>query len=243
MALFYRGCRLGSWFDFGSCSRSAVDRPPGTTREIAALLRAWKAPLLQQDGGHCVRYCDWLRNHWVDALPVWLAPRGKLDGPCGFEWPAPDLSSVWLGVVGELLLGALPNPNEESAGNLVEALAPGANGIQAIGEAVLKIVDVCPILAARVAKIYLAELVSTAERQAFFNLMLAFPEVSNHTDRIEEIARIHGNRDGFWLQQTVPNLHAIEQTGPQTIPHAYRLLSKSKDYRFYALGRWLREIR
>lgn len=242
VALFFRGFRLGSWFDFGSSSRIAVEKPPGTVSETAALLRAWKAPLLQEDGEHFERYCEWLEAHWVEILPVWLST-DTLKGPAAFEWPSTPLSSNWLGVVAELLLGALPSPTEESTGELVEALAPGAKGAQAIGAAVWRIADVCPILAARVARVFLQEFVIPGDRQAFFNLILGCPDLSTSEERAEEIGKTHGNRDGFWLQTTVPTLRSIEQGGHSEIPHAYRLLAKSKDYRMYALGRWLREIR
>jgi len=241
VALFFRGFRLGSWFDFGSSSRIAVEKPPGTASETAALLRAWKAPLLQEDGGHFERYCEWLEAHWVEILPVLLST-DTLKGPAGFEWPSVPLSSNWLGVVAELLLGALPAPTGESAGELVEALAPGAKGAQAIGAAVWRIADACPILAARVARVFLKEFVTHGERQAFFNLILRGADLSTSEERAEEIGKTHGNRDGFWLQTTVPSLCSIEQGGHSAIPHAYRLLAKSKDYRMYALGRWLREI-
>lgn len=243
IALFYRGCRLGSWFDFSSISRAILDHPPGDPKQVAAMLRIWKAPLLQEDGGHRSRYVEWLKNHWVSALPVWLAAKDEnLAGPSGYSWPAPDLSSGWLGVVSDLLLEALPKPTEESASELVETLVPNAKGINAIGAAVWKIADVCPILTALVAKLYLNEFVTTRERESFFKLILGFPELSNDEERAEKIAREQGNRDAFWLHQTVPSLQSIEERGAAAIPHAYRLHTKSKHYRLYALGRWLREI-
>lgn len=241
-ALFYRGFRLGSWFDFGSSSRIALENPPGGVPETAALLRAWKAPLLQEDGGHFGRYCEWLRENWVEILPVWLSSN-PLKGPAGFVWPATTLSSNWLGVITELLFRTLPIPTADSAAKLVEALAPGTEGVQAIGAAVWKIADVCPIFAVRVARVFLDEFVTFADRQTFFKLILGCPDLSINDDMVEEIGRTHGNRDGFWLRQTIPSLRSIEQGGQFEFPHAYRLLAKSKDYRMYALGRWLREIR
>lgn len=242
VALFFRGFRLGSWFDFRSSSRIAVEKPPGAVSETAALLRAWKAPLLQEDGGHFGCYCEYLGEHWVEILPVWLST-DTLKGPAGLEWPSPPLSSNWLGVVSELLLCALPRPTEKSAGELVEALASGKHGMHAIGAAVWRIADACPILAVRVARVFLKEFVTNGDRQAFFNLILGCTELSTGEEREDEIGKVHGNRDGFWLRQTLPTLQSIEEKGPAVIPHAYRLLSKCKDYRLYALGRWLREIR
>jgi hypothetical protein len=220
-----------------------VDKPPGNPKEVAALIRAWKAPVLQRDGDHYARYCEWTKNHWVDALPIWLAKDGQMHGPSDFAWNVPQQSSDWFGTVGDLLLGCLPDPSGESAGNLVESLAPGMRGMNAIGQAIWQIVEVCPILAVRVARVFINEFVTPRERQQFFTLMLGFSELSTSDERAEEIGRIHGNRDGFWLQQTIPDLHAIHQNGPEAIPHAYRLLAKSQDYRHYALGRLLQQIR
>lgn len=242
VALLYRGVRLGSWFDFSSSSHAAVQHAPEDVSYIAALLRAWKAPLLQEDGGNFMRYCDWLREHWVKILPVWLST-DALIGPDEFEWPAPSLSRNWLAVVGEFLLHALPVPTVEAAGEIVEALAPNCGGANAIGTAVWRIAEGCPLLAARVTRIYLDEFVSAKERQAFFNLILACPDLAVTEDRADEIGKIHGNRDGFWLASTVPPLNSIEDGEYPEMSHAYRLLSKSREYRLYALGRWLREIR
>jgi len=145
--------------------------------------------------------------------------------------------------VGELLLNALPIPDSESAAKIVEALSPGAQGIQALGGAVWRIAEVCPILAARVVRSYLQEFTSSSERASFFNLILACPDLDISEDRADEIGKTHGNRDGFWLQTTVPSLQSIENNGAPVTNHAYRLLSKSKEYQLYALGRWLREIK
>jgi hypothetical protein len=145
--------------------------------------------------------------------------------------------------VSEFLFARLPVPNDKTANELVESLVPGMRGANAIGSAVWKLAEVCPILAARVARIYLKQFVTTAERLLFFQQFLAIPELSITDERAEEIARKHGNRDGFWLETTVPTLRAIEKNGIAAIPYAYRLLSKTMDYRLFALGRWLREIR
>lgn len=60
--------------------------------------------------------------------------------------------------------------------------------------------------------------------------------------RSEELGRIHGNRDGYWLESTVPVLAEIDRLGEEAISPAFRLLSKSRDYRCFAFGRWLRSI-
>jgi hypothetical protein len=257
VALFYRGVRLGSWFDFGSNSRIAIEKPPGSVPETAALLRAWKAPLLQEDGGHFSRYAEWLGQNWSVILPVWLST-GLLRGPDSMEWPAPSLSVDWLGLVAELLLAAMPMPTDESTGQLVELLAPHASGIEALNAAMFTILDVCPILAARITKCYLDEFASNSQKQLFhaqIPYVIAnelsiinrnrFGNNANVAEdhQAEEIARSIGERDGYWLEQTIPSLHLIEHNGRAAISQAYRFLSKRKDYKLYALKRWLSEIR
>jgi hypothetical protein len=158
-------------------------------------------------------------------------------------WQMPQMTIHWQAAVNELLTASLPIPDEQSASEIVEALAPNATGTNALGSALWMLADVCPILAARVSRIFLREFMKPAERQMFFNLMLACSDLSVSDERADEIGRIHGNRDGFWLQSTVPMLAALEKPTGVEIPRAYRLLSKGKDYRLYALGRWLREIR
>jgi len=241
VALSFRGARLGSWFDF-RWSHSLSETLPGSIPETAAMLRAWKAPFLQEEGANFERVAAWFEEHWVKILPIWTT-QAKVVGPDGVTWPMPRASVGWIAVVSEFLLSRLPTPDDETAKELVESLAPGMGGANAIGSAVWKLAEVCPILAARVARIYLKQFVKPAERLLFFQQFLAIPELSITDERAEEIARKHGNRDGYWLETTVPSLRAIEQNGIAAIPYAYRLLSKTTDYRLFALGRWLREIR
>lgn len=241
VALSFRGARLGSWFDF-RWSHGLSEKLPGSIPETAAMLRAWKAPFLQEEGENFERVASWFEEHWLKILPIWITSTVAV-GPDGATWPMPRATVGWMAVVSEFLLSCLPAPDDESAGELVGTLAPGMEGANAVGSAVWKIADVCPILAARVARIYLNEYVNTAERNLFFQQFLAIPELSITDQRAEEVARMHGNRDGFWLETTVPSLRTIEETGLKAIPYAYRLLSKSMDYRLFALGRWLREIR
>lgn len=240
VALEFRGVRLGSWFDYKTWSQAAVNSPPGDLAATAAMLRAWKSPLLQNEGDHFRRIVAWLSAHWVEVLPVWLASDHQT-GPDGKPWQMLAMTTHWQAAVNELLTAALPVPDDQSAGLLVEALVPNVSGVEALGQALWKLADACPILAARVARIYLKEFVKPAARQMFFNLMLACPDLSISDERAEEIGKIHGNRDGVWLQQTVPSLTSISSGGSAAIKRPYRLLSKSKDYRLYALGRWLRD--
>lgn len=241
VALSFRGARLGSWFDF-RWSHCLSEKLPGSIPETAAMLRAWKAPFLQKEENHFDRVAVWFGKHWLRILPVWIN-LNEVPGPDGVAWPMPRATIGWMAVVSEFLLDCLPATDGESAGELVTTLSPGMEGANAIGSAVWTIAEFCPILAARVARTYLSEFVKPQERSLFFQQFFALSELLTTDARAEEIARRHGNRDGFWLETTVPTLAAIEQTGPAALPHAYRLLSKSKDYRLYALGRWLREIR
>jgi hypothetical protein len=241
VALTFRGARLGSWFDF-RWSNCLSEKLPGSIPETAAMLRAWKAPFLQEEGGNFERIVAWFEEHWLKILPIWIT-QAKVTGPDGVPWPMPRATVGWMAVVSEFLLACLPSPDDESTEELVRVVAPGMGGANAIGSAVWKMADVCPILAARVARIYLNEFVKTAERNLFFQQFLAIPELATTDARAEEVARMHGNRDGFWLETTVPTLQTIEQTGLKALPYAYRFLSKSMDYRLFALGRWLREIR
>lgn len=242
VALEFRGTRLGSWFDPHTWSDAAMNVSVGDPSRIAAMLRAWKAPLLQNEGNHFKNIVAWLSANWAEVLPVWLASDPQT-GPDGDPWQMPKMTTHWQAAVNELLTAVLPTPNYQSASKVVEALVPNATGANALGTALWMLADVCPILAARVSRIYLREFVKPAERQMFFNLMLACADLSVSDERADEIGKIHGNRDGFWLQRTVPTLAAVAQPTGVEIPRAYRLLSKSKDYRLYVLGRWLREIR
>lgn len=242
VALEFRGVRLGSWFDHRSWSEAAVKAPPGTPAWTAAMLCAWKAPLLQSEGSHFQNMVDWIGTHWVELLPVWLASRQQ-KGPGGTKWKVPEMTTHWPAVVNELLTAVLPAPDDQTARSTVQALAPGAGGADALGCALWKLVDVCPILAARIARVYLNNFVPPADQQRLLTIMLACPDFSVSDERAVEIGKIHGNRDDFWLRQTVPTLAGIDERGTEATNGPYRLLSKTKVYRLYALGRWLREIR
>jgi hypothetical protein len=242
VALEFRATRLGSWFDPHTWSDAAVNASLGEPHRTAAMLRSWKAPVLQNEGNHFKNIVAWLRTHWAEVLPVWIALEQQT-GPDGMPWQMPQMTIHWQATVNELLTASLPSPDVQRASEVVEALAPKASGANALGIALWKLADVCPILAARVARIYLNELVTAADRQLFFSRILACPDLSVGDGRADELGTIHGNRDGFWLQKTVPTLNSIDQTGSSAIPRPYRLLAKTQDYRFFALGRWLREFK
>ncbi len=240
-AVTFRGTCLGSWFDHSNWTSTMEQYGLSTVAETAAMLRAWKAPVLKMEGSHVDRVANWLTENWVEILPVWMA-----DGPVAFsngrKWQMPSNKGTWAAVLGELLCDAKIVPNTDTVGEFVDALQPKLKGVPAIGSAMWKIADCCPAFAARVVKIYLDEFVTGPDRIAFFNQALALPGFSNSDERAEELGIIHGRRDGYWLRQTVPSFAAIQTRGRHALGRSYRLLAKSSDYRHYALGHWLREI-
>ena len=241
VALTFRGTCLGSWFDHLTWSKAIAGNGIGSIEETAAMLRTWKAPILKTEGGHVERVTRWMGEHWAAILPVWLAS-GSIEFSTGRDWNVPSPDANWSSVIGDLVMEANPLPDAAAVGDLVEALAPGARGIMAVGNVMWKIAEVCPILAAQVVKVYLDEFVKDSDRKSFFGQILALPDFSNSDERAEELGIIHGRRDGYWLQQTVPLLAAIKTNGRAVVGRSYRLLAKSSAYRLYALGRWLREI-
>jgi hypothetical protein len=243
VALEFRSTRLGSWFDPHSWSDPEVLKALGEPAQVAAMLRAWKAPILQNEGNHLRNVAAWLTANWHKILPVWLAPgEQQQSGPDGKLWPMPAINVHWQAALNELLTASLPSPDSQTSAAIVAGLCSGSTGVNALGGAVWRLAEICPILAARVSRVYTRELLIPKERQMFFDCMLATRDLAATEEREDEIGRMHGNRDGFWLRTTVPHLDLLDNAHAN-IPRAYRLLSKSQDYRLYALGRWLREIR
>lgn len=236
LALTYRGTRLGAWFDHESWSAAVIKSCPASLESTAALLRDWKAPLLKKDGDHFRNVSTWFLQHYARVLPVWLGASNV--GAIGI--PA---NESWFSAVNDVLTETLPVPTDETAADLVERLAPNASGVSALGTAMWRLVEVCPILTARIVKLFLEEFVTPAARNAFLTPLLALDEFVDTEERAQDIARRHGDRDSYWLMQTVPTLAAITQHAQNAIRRPYRLLSKTREYRYYALGRWLREIR
>ncbi len=241
VALTFRGARLGAWFDHASWSIELVKTPPTSVEAAAAMLRAWKAPVLKEDGDHFQRMIAWLSENYVRILPVWLAQASQ-QGPAGNMIEMPPRNESWNSTLNDLMTEALPMPDAEAAGELVGRLVPHAKGFDALGSAMWTLTEACPILAAQVVKVYLEQFVPNAHRQAFLAPMLAHRDLQDTDERAEELGKKHGNRDGYWLRQTVPNLAEIRLHRQSAVLRPYRLLSKSKEYRDYALGRWLREI-
>jgi hypothetical protein len=126
---------------------------------------------------------------------------------------------------------------------MISILAPDLNGVDALGSAVFKIAEeACPILAARIAKKYFANYAEINEKNKLIDAALTFRELNISDDRADEIGKLHGNRDGYWLRSTIPLLNGDDLTPVFSNFHAYRLLSKNRSYRFYALGRFLKQI-
>ncbi len=231
LSLFYEGTCVGSWFDFESWSIAVINNNYIPTPEMAKLVMEWKAPILQENGDHYHRITSWVFDNWVKVLPIWL--RDSQNGQ----------TRKWRLAVNELLLQSLPIPDAESADEVVEGLKdPGTEGVHALGSAVWKLVAVCPIITVRIVRIYTAEYFTNPDKQFFFACFLNLPEMDVSENRAEVLGRIHGNRDGRWLESTVPTLSNIDHLGEAAITPAFRLLSKSRDYRCYTLGRWLRAI-
>jgi hypothetical protein len=114
-------------------------------------------------------------------------------------------------------------------------------GLEALGTAFWRLAEGCPILAARVALAYMDEFTTAPQQQRFLTLFRAHPDLEISDDRSEDLGKILGERDSYWLRQTVPSLADILERGASAIPYAYRLLVKNEAYRLYALGRWIRE--
>ena len=240
--LSFRRARIGSWFDF-RWSHCLMREQSLVVSEIAAVIRAWKAPLLQEDAGNFDRVSSWFAEHWWEVLPVWLS-EGSVAGPDGTQWIVPSrIPEGWGSVLRILLMEPFPVLGDEIVGVLVESLAPTETGIQAIGSALFKMADACPILAARVTRIYLEEFVTHGEKSRFLEMLFALSIFAVSESRAEEIARRHGDLDGVWvMEHAIPSLRQMEEEGAAAVPHPYKFLSNSKDFRQFALGKWLREI-
>ncbi len=240
-ALEFRGECIGSYFDSRSWSVAINDSPPGTAAQVAVMLRAWKAPLL--DASLSVNLCPWLRNNLSSVIPAFsISPAGtRQSGPGGGEWKISQDGS-WQSAVNELLTIALPVPDTECARSLVEHFFPGPPNTESLGAVLCwHLAPLCPILAARVVRSYLA-LFPRTERQKFFNMPGINGLFSAKDDRAEEIGREIVNRDGNWVKQTVPDLASIDQLGTRAIRQPYRILATNEKYRRYALGHWMSEI-
>jgi len=241
VALFFRGVRLGSWFDWDSAALAVINAPEHKASEIAAVLRIWHAPLLSENMGARDSLRKWFTEYWPDVLPVWLSSQ-PVRGSSGFLWSA-NLSEKWNHVVNDFFILCLPAPSADSASQIISMLAPDLNGINAFGCAIFKLAeDACPIFAARITKKYFDNYLNNKDKNTFIQRALALTEMNISDDRADEIGKIHGNRDGYWLSSTIPSLNGDELTPRFSNFHAYRLLSKNRSYRLYAFGRFLSQM-
>ena len=241
LCLSFRGTRIGTWFDHYTWSQAVINFPAERIEAAAALLRAWKAPILKQDGEHFQKISKWLAEHYARIIPVWLAKSAQ-PSPNGDTMEMPRLSEAWCSAVNELLTESLPVPDGEAASALVSRIAIGRSGIDGVGNAMMGLLEVCPILAANVVKVFLKEKVSPLERANFLKGIQQYPFFIVSEQRAEEIGFKFGNRDGAWLSTTVPRLASIHEKHDKVLKQAYRLLVKNSEYRNYAFGRWIPEL-
>lgn len=248
LALFYHGARLGSWFDSHKWSGAMLKPDAASPAEIAALLRVWKAPLLHEQGttNHQIAVVTWLRREWSSVLPVWLATSGQLQGPADEVWPCLPLTDHWKEAVQSLLIEALPRPEPESCWDFVKMIAKDCRGqatFDLLGAAVMDLWDVCPLLANRVLEAGLKAYPAGKKAVTASALLGPLQALSPCSDKIaDELASKHNGRDGGWLRACIPSLHELNQPH-RTLPLAYRRLAMNPEFRKFAFGTWLQEIR
>lgn len=248
VALFYQGIRLGSWFDSHKWSAVMLKPEAAAAPEMAALLRVWKTPLLHGHGtvNHRAAVVAWLRREWRGVLPVWLASSGQLKGPVDEVWSCPQLSDHWKEAVQSLLCEALPRPESENCWDFIRLIA-GDHALQArgdlLGAVALDLRDFCPLLAARVLESALKTATTSPDAVNVPLLFARLQALNLCTDRIaDELASRHGDRDGVWLRSCIPSFYELNQLH-RPLPLAYRRLAMNSEFRRFAFGTWLQEIR
>lgn len=248
LALFYQGNRLGSWFDSQKWSGVMLKPDAASVAEMAALLRVWKAPLLHEQGttSHRAAVAAWLRREWQEVLPVWLATNGRLQGPEDKMWPCPTLADHWKEAVQSLLSESLPKPEPETVlafinkvtGSCAEQITPDD-----LGRVVMDLSAVCPLLAVRILEVSIKTMPAPARVAAASTLLSPLLGLNPCNDQIaDELASKHGGRDGVWLRSCIPSFHELSQPH-RNLPLAYRRLAMNSEFRKFAFGVWLQEIR
>lgn len=248
VALFYEGARLGSWFSSSRWSNALLHFPPGEPMEMAAFLRVWKAPVLQSVGvdDHRTQVVAWLKNHWMTILPIWTVSKGIFKSPGMEQTPVPDSQDEWKRTVHALMNDLQPSIRPEHINDFVGAMSSACSSPSAddrLGYCVMELAEVAPILAAKtMAAALQSPLVFSlkASGKAFVAQMRAFFPCREETAM--EIARRHGNRDSDWLRKSIPSLQSLDGEN-KPLPLSYRRLSGSDEYRKFAIGVWLEEIR
>ncbi|GEP43112.1 hypothetical protein BGE01nite_24030 [Brevifollis gellanilyticus] len=249
VALLYEGTRLGSWFSSTRWSSALLLYPPADPMQMAALLRVWKAPLLQSvgDENHRSNVVAWLHEHWVKVLPVWLASRGVFIFPGIEQTPVTWLDDEWKNVVHTLLNDAGLVPSTSGAWDFLEFVTRSQFD-QPVNDITLYLcfrdtLAEYPLFAARLLVATLrSSCVSNLKekgRSVILQMQRGFPCLE---ETAMEIARRHGNRDSGWLRRSIPSLQSLEGEN-KTLPLSYRRLSGSEEFRKFAFGVWLEEIK
>ncbi len=247
VALFYCGERLGSWFCGTKWSRLMLKEGAANPAHLAALFRIWKAPLMQSEGdeNHRANVVGWLRKHWQTVLPIWLASKVAIEGPGGEQWFAPAPCNHWLEVLQSLIDEVQPRPDPLTVAPLVESMSsrcPSNRIEDRLGFTIMGLYEVSPLLAARTLDGYLRNHGAQLGQQGrgVLNLLNgAFPCTDTKAD---ELARHHGGRDGTWLRASIPGLHELNNLA-RPLPLSYRRLATNLEFRRFALGVWIQEIR
>jgi hypothetical protein len=248
VALLYEGTRLGSWFSSTRWSSALLLYPPADPMQMAALLRVWKAPLLQSvgDENHRSNVVAWLHEHWMKVLPVWLASDGFFTAPGMEQTPVPRLDDEWKRVVHALMTDLQPSIRPDQVSCFVDDLAASSSNDKRedrLGFCLLALADVSPFLAARtLTAAFQSPFVSNLRAAGKHVLALMRACFSCREETATEIALRHGNRDSDWLRKSIPSLQSLEGE-KKPLPLAYRRLSGSEEFRKFAFGVWLEEIR
>lgn len=247
LVLLYQGERLGSWFDGLKWSGVMLRAGAAEPAQMAAQLRVWKAPMLQEQGDvhHRDKVAAWLKENWMTVLPVWVAGRGALKGPGDEIWPCPKASDDWKSAVQSLLAEIMPRPSPESAWSLIDSLISGSplNSLEnKLGYAIRECADYCPLLAVR---LLIAALQAPEAKQlqgqgsgVLHLLQIAYPCTEAEAD---QLALRYGKRDGKWLGRSIPSLHQLDPPNSQ-LPLPYRRLASQSEFRKFAFGVWVQKI-
>jgi len=246
LILVFRGERLGSWFDNIRWSSQMLAQKAAEPKLMAALLRCSKAPILHAMGenNHRLKVQAWLCKHWQEVLPVWLLPKGSTIVLEGMTFIVPA-DEHWLEAVNTLLCDIQPLPDADTILSFIDKLAARLNNEslhQRIGSAVMDLAEVCPLLAARMFRTCLQNYSESLPNGGKDLLLQLIRLYSSNDGKAEELARNYGNRDDAWLRSTVRTLKDLD-TSVGLLPSSYCKLAKNSEYRKFALGIWLQEIR
>lgn len=248
IALFYERHCLGSWFSNSRWSQALFRSPCAEPAQMAGLLRVWKAPVLLSAGGedHRSQVVSWLRDHWMTVLPIWMLKKGFLSAPGMEQTPVPVLDDEWKRVVHALLNDLQPSIGPDQVQSLVAVISSECSSPNAgdrLGYCLLELAEVAPLVAARTLSASLqmpfVSRLPASGQHLVAQMRACFP---CRDETAEDIARRHGNRDGHWLRKSILSLQSLEGEY-KPLPLAYRRLSGSEEFRKFAFGVWLEEIR